>query len=50
MGINLMYYDRRVCRSELAERVSCVTKEDIQKTVNNMIEKEQMQVTLWGNI
>lgn len=49
IGNNLMYYDRRVCRSELAERVSSVGKEDIQKVVKDVMLNGKVQVTIWGN-
>ena len=50
IGNNLMYYDRRVCRSELAERVSSVSKEDLQKVVREVMVDGKVQVTIWGNV
>lgn len=44
-----MYYDRRVCRKEVAERVSCVTKADIEAAFRRMT-PDKMQMTVWGDI
>lgn len=38
IGNNLIYYDRRVCRSEIAHRLNSFTKEDVQKVIKTLMQ------------
>lgn len=49
LGNNLVYYDRRVCRREVAERISCVTKEDIQAAFGRLT-SDKMQLMVFGDV
>lgn len=37
IGNNLIYYDRRVCQSEIAHRVNCFTTQDIQNVIKKLM-------------
>ena len=45
-----MYYDRRVCTKELAERVACVGAEEIGALCRKLINEEKVHVSFWGNV
>lgn len=42
LGNNLMYYGRRVCTKELAERVASITNEQIQKVAEKIVKNKDV--------
>lgn len=47
LGNNLMYYGRRVCTKELAERVASITNEQIQKVADKIVKNQDVPVYLF---
>jgi predicted Zn-dependent peptidase len=47
LGNNLMYYGRRVCTKELAERVASITNEQIQKVADKIVKNQDVLVNLF---
>ncbi|CAD8062848.1 unnamed protein product [Paramecium sonneborni] len=46
----ILYFDRRVYRQEIAQNLANVTEEDIQNCVKSWILGKQPSLTIWGNI
>lgn len=44
LGNNLMYYGRRVCTKELAERVASVTNEQIEKVAESIVKNQEVDL------
>ena len=46
----MLYFDRRIFRSEIAYRISCIDKKDLINVINKWFINKKMSVTLWGNV
>ncbi len=46
LGNNLMYYGRRVCTKELAERVASITNEQIQQVAEKIVKNQEVPFLL----
>ncbi|KRW98652.1 Metalloenzyme, LuxS/M16 peptidase-like protein [Pseudocohnilembus persalinus] len=50
IGTHLQYFNRRIYRSELAYRISSMTKKDIIDDMKTYLIDKPFSVTIWGNV